>query len=141
MSKIKQIVTKIFKKNSLILSKKEQNILHNYPEYCYEYAKKLNFKNIPSKIIHGISKNWMFSYYFLVEVHKKTSISKYISLINSVARKSLYSSEFLLKFLNYKDVPESLINCAKNSRLIEKEEIRQCVLNYERKKKLEKLLA
>lgn len=142
MAKIQQLRNKIFKRKILHLSRKELRTLYNYPEYCYNYARLLNLENIPKKVLRGISKNWIYSYYFLLGIHSKNiSILNYKKFIEIVAKNDTNFSGFLFKFLNYKDIPESLIHRAENSWLKDQPKIQQCVLEHNRKKKLAKLLS
>lgn len=140
MANIETIYEKIERKD-LNLSEEELVILQNYPEYCLDYLKAIDFKIIPEKLLEGIEKDWLTAYFFLLNAHNnKIDILNYPKLIELVAKNSLAYSEFILKILNYHNIPECLIERFKNSRLMEKENIHKCVIEHERKKKLEKLL-
>ena len=110
-------------------------------EYEYYYAEYLGFKKVPAKTLKAISNHWIWSFYFLQELHKRgLPIRKHIKMIEKIANSSIIHSEWLINYLNYKNIPQVLIDKVSKSPLMGKPEIQRCVIEHNRKKKLEKLL-
>lgn len=143
MTNMRQLYKKIFKKNRLILSKKELKLLCKYPGLCEKYSEQCGYENIPEKIINSIVNFWTSSYcsyYIEGMLRLNKPLINCDKLLAKIAKSSYISTQYIIKKLNYENIPGALLDNLKPS-LLRDPKIYECFLKHSRKKKLAKLLA
>lgn len=97
------------------LIKSNNNIETSYDALLY--AKNLNFKDIPNKIINIISKDPYISLEYAKNLNFKNIPDK---IINGISKDPHYSLVYAYN-LNYNNVPEIILNSIKNNNRIFKQ--------------------